>query len=207
MRRMFLLPMVGALLFIAGCEDRPPISRAQVVSNAYNLQLRDGLIWGDAIETLPPVSADEQGRKWWQLRYRPGPAGEVRIMLVDGHTGWARQPAVGYVPRLTPPPKTNSDKPLTISEGSHILAIIPAKVLDAEQRRALDHEARRLNALATNTGLMPLFSVREQRDQLVSLIYGWQNERGIAHEERVVEWLTARTPYRGVVWEDLAPRQ
>ena len=53
---------------------------------------------------------------------------------------------------------------------------------------------------------MPLFSVREQRDQMVSLIYGWQNERGIAHEERIVEWLTARTPYRDVVWEDLAPK-
>lgn len=207
MRRMFLLLMVGVMLFIAGCEDRPPISRAQVVSNAYNLQLRDGLAWGDAMETLPPVSADEHGRKWWQLRYRPGPAGEVRIMLVDAQTGWARQPPAGYVPRLTPPPKTNGDQPLTISEGSHILAIIPAKVLDADQRRVLDQETRRLNALAINTGLMPLFSVREQRDQMVSLIYGWQNERGIAHEERIVEWLTARTPYRDVVWEDLAPKQ
>ena len=207
MRRMFLLPIVGSLLFIAGCEDRPPISRAQVVSNAYNLQLRDGLIWGDAMETLPPVSADDQGKKWWQIRYRPGPAGEVRIMLVDGQSGWARQPPTSYVPRLTPPPKVNGDQPLTVSEGTHIISIIPPKVLDTEQRRVLDQEMRRLNALATNTGLMPLFSVREQREQLVSLIYGWQNERGIAREERIVEWLTARTPYRGVVWEDLTPRQ
>jgi hypothetical protein len=79
-------------------------------------------------------------------------------------------------------------------------------VVDADQRRALEQEVRRLNALGTNTGLVPLFSLREQRDQQVSLIYGWQHDRGIARESRVVEWLTARTPYRDPLWEDLAPR-
>ncbi len=206
MRRTFLVPVIVVGLMIAGCEDRAPITRAQVVSNAYNLQLRDGLTWGDAIETQAPVSADDRGRRWWQIRYRPGPDGEVRIMIVDAESGWARQPPAGYVPRLSPAPKATGDQPLTVSEGTNVLVVAPAKVVNVEQRLALDHEVRRLNALATNTGLMPLFSVREQRDQQVSLIYGWQHERGIAHEPRVVEWLTLRTPYRDAVWEDLAPR-
>ena len=65
MRRLLLVP---ALLVLSGCEDRPPISRAQVVANAYNLQLRDGLTWGDAVETLPPVNVDDHGNRWWQVR-------------------------------------------------------------------------------------------------------------------------------------------
>lgn len=206
MRAKFLVPAVVVGLMIAGCEDRAPITRAQVVSNAYNLQLRDGLIWGDAVETLPPVSADDHGHRWWQIRYRPGPDGAVRLMLVDAESGWARQPPAGYVPRQSPPPKTSGEQPLTVAEGTYLLVVAPAKTVDAEQRRALDHEVHRLNALATNTGLMPLFSVREQRDQQVALIYGWQNEHGIAREPRVIEWLTVRTPYRNAVWEDLAPR-
>ena len=127
-------------------------------------------------------------------------------MLVDAESGWARQPPAGYVPRLSPAPKATGDQPLTVSEGTYLLVVAPAKAVDVEQRLALDHEVQRLNALATNTGLMPLFSVREQRDQLVSLIYGWQHERGIAREPRVVEWLTVRTPYRDAVWQDLAPQ-
>lgn len=206
MRRMFLVPAAVMVLLVAGCEDRAPITRAQVVSNAYNLQLRDGLVWGDAIEELPPAEADEHGRRWWQIRYRPGPAGEVRIMLVDGESGWARQPPAGYVPRLTQAPKATGDQPLTVAEGPYVLVVTPAKALDAEQRRALEHEILRLNALATNTGLMPLFSLREQRDQQLSLIYGWSHDHGIAREPRVVDWLTLRTPYREPVWEDLAPR-
>lgn len=205
MRRMYLVPAFLALL-IGGCEDRPPITRAQVVSNAYNLQLRDGLNWGDAVETLAPVTADEHGKLWWQVRYRPAADGSARILLVDAESGWVRRPPAGYVPRLPPPPKISADQALSVAEGSFVVVVTPAKALDPEGRRALDQEVLRLNALATNTGLSPLFSVREQRDQQVSVIYGWQNERGIARNERVVEWLTARTPYRDVVWEDLAPR-
>jgi hypothetical protein len=203
---MSLVSVAVVMLFFAGCEDRPPISRAQVVSNAYNLQLRDGLTWGDAVETLSPITADDRGHRWWQVRYRPGLNGEIRIMLVDAESGWARHAPAEYVPRLSLPVKASGDVPLTIAEGSYVLVVAPGKVVDAEQRRALEQEVLRLNALGTNTGLMPLFSLREQRDQQVSLIYGWQHERGIAREPRVVEWLTARTPYREPVWEDLAPR-
>lgn len=204
MRRMLWIPAL--LLVLSGCEDRPPISRAQVVSNAYNLQLRDGLNWGDAVETLLPAAADDRGHRWWQVRYRPGNDGSVRILLVDAETGWARHVPEGYVPRLPQPTKTTGDQPLTIAEGTWIVVVTPAKVVDAEQRRALEQEVLRLNALGTNTGLMPLFSIRELRDQQVSLVYGWQHERGIAREPRVIDWLTARTPYRDVVWEDLAPK-
>jgi hypothetical protein len=201
---MLLVPAL--LLMLVGCEDRPPITRAQVVANAYNLQLRDGLNWGDAVETLAPVTPDERGHLWWQVRYRPGSDGATRMLLVDAETGWVRHPPAGYVPRLPPPPKISGDQALTVAEGSFVVVVTPAKPADAEARQALDKEVLRLNALATNTGLLPLFSVREQRDQQVSLVYGWKNERGIARNERVVEWLTARTPYRDVVWEDLAPR-
>ncbi len=204
MRRILLAGVV--LVLVAGCEDRTPITRAQVVSNAYNLQLRDGLIWGDAVEALPPAEADERGRRWWQIRYRPGPDGTTRFMLVDGESGWARQPPAGYVPRQAPPAKISGEQPLAVVDGSNVLIVVPGKVLDAAQRRALDQEVLRLNALATNTGLMPLFSVREQRDQQVAVIYGWQNDHGIAREPRVIEWLTVRTPYRDAQWEELVPR-
>jgi hypothetical protein len=204
MRRMLLVPMLVAFI-LAGCEDRPPISRAQVVSNAYNLQLRDGLTWGDAVETLPPGAPDDRGHRWWQVRYRPGNEGAVRIILVDAESGWARHVPEGYVPRLPQPPKITGDRPLSIAEGTWIVVVTPARAVDAEQRRALEQEALRLNALGTNTGLVPLFSLREQRDQQVSLVYGWQHDRGIAREPRVVDWLTARTPYRDMVWENLAP--
>ncbi|MBA3701188.1 MAG: hypothetical protein H0W78_20250 [Planctomycetes bacterium] len=204
---MSLVPLAALLLLSTGCEDRPPLSRAQAVSNAYNLQLRDGLNWGDAIETLAPGAADERGKRWWQMRYRPGPNGETRIMLVDAESGWARQPAAGYVPRLPPPPKISGEQALTLAEGSHLLVVTPWRPVNSpEERRTQDQEILRLNALATNTGLMPLFSLRAGRDQQVSIIYGWKNDRGIAREERVVEWMTARTPYRDLVWEDQAPK-
>ena len=77
---MSLVPLAALLLLFAGCEDRPSLSRAQAVSNAYNLQLRDGLHWGDAIETVVPGPADDRGKSWWQMRYRPGPDGEVRMI-------------------------------------------------------------------------------------------------------------------------------
>jgi hypothetical protein len=207
MRRMSLVPLAVLLLMSTGCEDRPPLSRAQAVSNAYNLQLRDGLNWGDAIETVAPGPADDRGKRWWQMRYRPGADGEVRIMLVDAESGWARRPPAGYVPRLPPAPKITGEQALTVAEGSHILVVAkPRPVADPDQRRTLDQEVLRLNALATNTGLTPLFSLREGRDQQVSIVYGWKNDRGIERQERVVEWLTARTPYRDVVWEDLLPK-
>ncbi len=206
MQRMLLVPVL-LLIVLSGCEDRAPITRAQVVSNAYNLQLRDGLNWGDAIETLAPADADDRGHRWWQVRYRPGSDGTVRMLLVDAESGWVRYPPTGYVPRLPPPPKVSSEQTLTVAEGSHILVVTPWRpVTDPEQRRALDSEVLRLNALATNTGLNPLFSLREGRDQQVSIVYGWKNDRGIERQERVVEWMTARTPYREVVWEDLAPK-
>ena len=207
MRRMSLVPLAALLLLSTGCEDRPPLSRAQAVSNAYNLQLRDGLNWGDAIETVAPAAADDRGKRWWQMRYRPGADGEIRMMLVDAESGWARRPAAGYVPRLPPPSKITGEQSLTVAEGSLILVVTPWRpVTDPEQRRTLDQEILRLNALATNTGLTPLFSLRAGRDQQVSIIYGWKNDHGIAREERVVEWMTARTPYRDVVWEDLVPK-
>lgn len=129
------------------------------------------------------------------------------MLLVDADTGWARHVPAGYVPRLPPPPKISGEQALTVAEGSHILVVTPWRPVNSpEERRALDSEVLRLNALGTNTGLMPLFSLREGRDQQVSIVYGWKNDRGIQREERVVEWITARTPYRDVVWEDLAPK-
>jgi hypothetical protein len=195
-----------AALMMGGCEEREPVTRAQVVSHAYNLQVRDGVNWGEPVETLPPATVDADGRRWWQLRYHPGKDGRSRVVLVDADSGWARYAPQDYVPRQAPPPKASGEQPLAVPEGSLVLVVTPAATVDDAGRRALEQEVRRLNALATNTGLPALFSLRERRDQQVSVIYGWQGDHGIAREERVVDWITARTPYRDLQWEDQAPR-
>jgi hypothetical protein len=202
MRRLLVIIALAACF--SGCEERQPITRAQVVSNAYNYQNRDDLRWGEPVEVLPPAGVDERGRSWWQLRYHPGRDGTPRILLVDGESGWTRRPPPGYAVRSAPPPKVSGEQALAVPAGSHLLVVIPAATVDADARRALEKEVLRLNALGTNTGLTPLFSLRAGRDGRLALIYGWKDDQGIARDERVVDWMTARTPYRELAWEDLA---
>jgi hypothetical protein len=162
-------------------------------------------VWGEATEVLSPLEADAQNRFWWQIRYHPGKDGLPRIILVDAKTGWARLPPPDYRIRLPPPPKVSSNEPLQVSEGSYILVILPNIDANEERQREANREVMRLNALATNTGMSPLFSLRAARDGRSSLIYGWRNDGGIKQDKRIVEWLTLRTPYRDPVWENLAP--
>ncbi len=204
MRTTWSLIIALVLALLVGCEDRVFITRAQVVSNAGHLQIRDDFKWGEPIEVLDPSEPDANNKFWWQLRYHPGKDGVPRIIIVDSETGWARLPPPGYRPRMAAPPKVSSSQPLSIDEGSFILVILPDVDADQERQKEIAKEAARLNDLASNTGLTPMFSIRPTRDGRSSLIYGWHNNTGIKQSERIVEWLTVRTPYRDPVWINLA---
>jgi hypothetical protein len=193
-----------AVLFIISCESRAPLSQAQVTGLADSLQRREGLAWGQPVEVLPPASPDAQGHRWWQVRYADVGGGNVRVVVVDEDSGWARLPPPGYLVRVAAAGRPGGANPVLVAEGAFILAVTPAEKAEGPHRVELEREVVRLNALAVNTGLMPLFSLREQRDQTLGIVYGWQADRGIARDERVVEWISARTPYKHCVWTDLA---
>ena len=195
--------MIAGLL-ITACESRAPLSQAQVTGLADSLQRREALAWGQPVEVLPPASPDARGHRWWQVRYADAGEGRVRVVVVDEDSEWARLPPPGYLVRVSAAGHPGGANPVLVAEGAFILAVTPAEKADDRRRVDLEREVVRLNALAGNTGLMPLFSLREQRDQTVGIVYGWQADRGIAKDERVVEWLAARTPYRDCVWTDLA---
>ncbi len=204
MRLLMVILVAVSLFLITGCEERPPISRAQVVSNAAHLQLRDEIKWGEAIEVLQPGPMDANNKLWWQLRYHPGADGLNRIIIVDANSGWARLPPPDYQVRLPPPTKTSGENPENIYRGTYIVVILPGADPGDKSQMELEREVRRLNALANNTGLPPLFSLRPTRDGRQSLIYGWSNNQGIERHDRVITWLTVRTPYRDPQWENLA---
>ena len=83
-----------------GCrEGRQPLNHGEVVAIANHYQIHEGVAWGEPSEVLDPVSPDEQGHSWWQVRYPDGPAGETRIILVDALSGWSRVPWPGYAVR------------------------------------------------------------------------------------------------------------
>ena len=193
----FLVPVLAML--VAGCDPRPPIERFQVGAIAANLQVRDGLTWGDPRDIQPPALWN--GHRWWQVSYGP-----ERIILVDADSGWARLPGPGYVPRhgaVQAPPTLR--QATAVNEGSWILVVAPSAVRADQDVSALEREVARLNALAGQTGLHPLFSVRTDQQGRTALVYGWQGDRGIAQDARVDDWLRLRTDHRDVRWVDLLP--
>jgi hypothetical protein len=198
---IFLILLLSVFI---GCEERRTMNRAQAVSNAAHLQLRDDLKWGEPIEVLAPVEIDANKQAWWQVRYHPGQNGQTRILLVDANSGWARLPPPDYRVRLPPAPKPSATAPVTMREGSSILIIVPFIDAGESALARTTREVERLNILASETGLLPRFGVRKHRDGRHSLIYGWDNERGIEKDERITQWLNLRTPYRNAVWENLA---
>jgi hypothetical protein len=206
MRQILPLLVVVLAWCLAGCENRDPLGRAQVVALADHLQRRDGFDWGQPIEVISAGEADARGRSWWQVRYPDGGDGVARVILVDADSGWARLPPAGYRLRTTPAGSPSSERPVETSRGSFVLLVTPPEAASADRETALDRETVRLNELARNTGLGSLFSLRHGRDGRIGIIFGWHDEHGIARDERVVEWLTVRTPHRGFVWEDLATR-
>ncbi len=195
MRAALLLMLV--CLCSVGCDPRPPITRTQVGVIAGNLQLREGLSWGDPRDVQPPV--EFAGHRWWQVTYA-----QDRIILVDADSGWARLPMPGYpIRRAATPAVSTSTAPEMVADGSWLLVLEPSLRREPAQEGALEREAARLNALAAQTGLYPLFSVRLDRQGQSALVYGWQGDRGIAQDPRVDAWLKLRTDHKLARWTDL----
>lgn len=193
-----------AILALVACETRPPLARGQVVGIADSFQRREGVNWGDPLEVLSPAGVDANGRSWWQVRYPDGKDGTARVVLVDDASAWARAPWPGYALRSGVRPPPGIAHPVVVTEGPLVLMVVAAAVVDELRSAELEREVARLNGLAGETGLAPLFGLRRTPDGKVAVTYGWQARHGIARDERVVEWLTLRTPYRGVTWESFA---
>jgi hypothetical protein len=203
-RPIALLALVLAVL--ASCESRPPLARAQVAAIADNTQREFGLNWGDPDEVLPPETGVD-GHRWWQVRYRTGADGALRLILVDHDSGWGRLPPEGYAPRITParpaPSASAAATAPALAEGSWLLVLEPHAQVDGARAGELAREAMRLNALAAGNGLYPAFTVHQDRAGRQALVYGWQGDRGMARDERVAEWVRLRTAYAQAAWLDL----
>lgn len=202
MRRPLL---VLALLALVACEGRPPLNRAQVIAGTDSLLLREQLQWGEAVDVLPPpAAAAPDGRRWWQVRYPDAPDGTARIVLFEDETRWSRLPPAGYVPRVAAASREPDPARVIIQPGPSILLLEGVRIHPEDARARLLVDAAELNTLAGRTGLHPAFSVRTGRDGTLSLVYGWQEDHGIARDERVRDWLRLRTKYGdSAVWVDL----
>lgn len=209
--RWNLVPVVvGVLALQCGCESRPVITRGLAAGIADNVQRTQGVNWGDPIEVLPPTAPDAAGHAWWQLRYAAGPGQSVddRLIVVDADSGWGRLPPAGYVPRGRPqPPPPAQGTASMLQDGSFLYCLTVPVVTDEAAQAALEREAARLNALAAQTDLHPLFSVRVDRSGRATLLYGWQGDRGMARDEHVAQWVALRTTYAPTAqWTDLLAR-
>lgn len=195
-----LLMFVLILAAFAGCEQRQPPDRFLVVTMADSLQRREGISWGEPTSVLEPDRADADGRRWWQVTYDAGPHGEPRTILVDAKTGWARFPGPKYEPRVPVTPTAVPVFPHQAQTGSFILLVTGTATADPSARPELEAEVRQLNDLAKNTGLYPLFEIREARGGGLQIIYGWQKDAGIVRDERIQEWLHVRTRFDHSTW-------
>ncbi len=202
----WILAVSVLVALLVGCEPRQSLGQGEAVAVADNFQRREGVSWGSPLEVLPPASPDASGHRWWQMRYADevgGPHGG-RIVVVDADSGWARLPPPGYALRVaSSATRPSAANPVTVQEGRFILLVTPPAQVAPEREAELEREAARLNALGGETGLFPVFSLRKDRDGRTALVYGWQGDRGIARDERVSEWLRARTPYGDGTWIDL----
>lgn len=203
---MRLLPLlVAAIVLLAGCQQpRPPLSPGLAANCADSLLLHEHLAWGEADEILPPDGADADGNRWWQVAYKPGSDGAVRIVLVEDQTRWARLPPAGYVPRVRPDAPNPATGEQRLVAGTWILDVRGGGPEGADQRARRVVDANDLNQLARRTGLVPAFSVRELRDGRVQLVYGWQGTEGMGRDEAVRDWLRLRTRWQDSAWIDLS---
>lgn len=195
---------LAVLLLLSGCEERVPLNQSMAVSIADHYQRYQSVNWGDPTEVLAPGEPDAEGRRWWQMRYRTSEDGVRRMILVDHDSGWARYPTGDYIERVPPKGRPDAANPLQVVEGTWVLRLAQPKPLDQPQRVALEREVIRLNTLAGQTGLVPIFSLRQHSDGQGGIIYGWQADRGIARDEQVLDWVKRRTVYgEAAAWEDL----
>jgi hypothetical protein len=194
------------LLLLAGfgCQQpRPPLSHGIAANCADSLLLNEQLSWGEAVEVLPPDCSDLHGCRWWQVRYKPGPDAAPRLVLVDDQTRWARFPPSDWVPRVKATAPSIEAGPSRLQAGPWILDVIGVGFEAPEQRAQRLVDANELNQIASRTGLVPAFSVREQRDGRVQLVYGWQGDDGMTRDEKVRDWLRLRSRWQNSVWIDL----
>lgn len=198
--------LVALLLFalLLGCEGRPPLNRAQVVGAADSLLLREDLDWGEAKEVLPPDRADADGRRWWQVRYAPGPDGRDRLVLLDDASRWARLPPADWTPRVTAVSRPPDPDRVALQSGPSILFVSGEERFPEERRAELLVDIAELNRLATRTGLHPAFSLRRDNDGTLAIVYGWFDDHGIVRDERIRDWLALRTRWTRSAWIDIA---
>jgi len=207
-----LLPSMRFLVFLVvvlmvGCQQpRPPLSPGLAANCADSLLLNEHLAWGEASEILPPDGADPHGHRWWQVRYKSGPDGMPRLVLVEDQTRWARLPPSDWIPRVTVKTPSTDVAPQRLLAGPWILAVITPDSEAPEARAQRMVDANELNHLAAKTGVVPAFSVREARDGRVQLVYGWQGDGGMARDETVRDWLRLRTRWQASTWIDLTVR-
>jgi hypothetical protein len=192
-------------LAVAGCQQpRPPLSEGQAANCADSLLLNEHLSWGEAVEMIEPDATDRGGHRWWQVRYRTGPDGAPRIVLVDDQTRWARLPPPGWTARVHASAPSADVAPQRLVAGPWILGVTGAEAEDASMHAQRVVDANELNHLAARTGLVPAFSVRELRDGRTQLVYGWQGDSGMARDEKVRDWLRLRTRWQSSAWIDLS---
>ncbi len=196
------------VLFLAGCEPRVPLARGQVASIASNVCLADGLTWGEPTEILEPAEPDAAGHRWWQVRYFSAMNSAPRIIVVDDATGWGRRLPPGYAirvrgePTATASATTAAMTTISVVEGSQVLVLVEPAERTREDAITLEREAVRLNQLAGQTGLPPLFLTRTDAHDRVCLLYGWQADHGITPTDEVIGWV-GRNGYPQARWVDL----
>lgn len=204
MRILFsaLLPLL--LILLCACERREPLARGQVLAIAdmkIELLKKD---WGTAREVIEPTDLNGDGVRYWTVRYPEGPGDALRVVFVNADTHWAQlregEPLreEGSVVTERVGQRSQADQDLsTYTPGSHIL------ILAQGDQKQLRDEARMLNALAEDTGLLPMFSVRSLPGGDFQLVYGWQGEHGTKKIEAIRDWVILRTEYDDCVWLDL----
>ena len=196
--------LLVVLLVSSACDSRPPLTRGQAIGSADQFQLTQGTSWGEPIEVLPPGLADVHGRRWWQVRYADGTDG-MHVVLVDDASGWAKRIGAAELVHVAssarlPVPATAAD--VAVADGSWVVLIEPFASRDSDADTALEREAARLNALANAAGHYPLCSVRHDAAGRSALVYGWQGDRGLVRDERLIPWL-AEAGHRTATWVDL----
>ena len=198
------------ILIMFGCDDpRVPLSVARVNSIAdmkLELMAKD---WGSARETVAPDDVDKQGKRYWCVHYPRGPKGEIRLVYVNDETNWATireaLPEEFAQQGQAIPTERVSARPVEVIEQMRFAAGSSILILAAGEKKAhYDAEAKRLNALGKDSGLVPAFSVRTLPTRGYQLIYGWNGEHGIKPLTGITDWLSVHAPqYVDAYWLDL----
>jgi hypothetical protein len=204
MRLLGTICVIMSMLGLFACEGRQPLNHGEVVAIANHYQINQGVAWGEPNLVLPPDDPAADGHSWWQVGYPAAKDGQRHVILVDSVSGWARVPWPTYVMRKPVLGKPSVISPVRIGAGHFVLVLTPAEPSDPDRRTALETEMSRLNVLAEQNGLAPLFFVRTGGTGSMSLVYGWQGDRGIARDDRIDQWMRLRTAYRTATWLDLS---